>query len=79
VSEAAALFGRLPGEPPNRVVRYMAGLLGAPAVRFRGACHQQGLLQLFKLTCAARMCETCPARQDGAGATSQACQPSNEY
>ena len=79
VSEAASLFGRLPGEPPNRVVRYMAGLLGAPAVRFRGACHQQGLLQLFKLTCAARMCETCPARQDGAGATSQACQPSNEY
>ena len=27
-----------------------------------GACHQQGLLHLFKLTCAARVCERCPAR-----------------
>jgi hypothetical protein len=73
VAEAAGLFGRIPGEPTNRVVRYMAGLLGAPAVRFRGACQQQGLLQLFKLTCAARRCENCPARQGGPGATSQAC------
>jgi len=68
VAEAAALFERLPGEPSNRVVRYMAEQLGAPAVRFRGACQQQGLLHLFKLTCAARICERCPARRAGAWA-----------
>lgn len=62
VGEAAELYGRLPGEPSNRVVRYMAQQLGAPAVRFRGARHQQGLLQLFKMTCATRLCECCPAR-----------------
>jgi hypothetical protein len=41
----------------------MAGQLGGPEqlVRFRGACQQQGLLHLFKLTCAARVCERCPA------------------
>jgi hypothetical protein len=62
VSEAAGLFERLPGEPSNRAVRYMARQLGAPGIRFRGACQQQGLLQLFKATCAARVCERCPAR-----------------
>jgi hypothetical protein len=66
VAEAGSLFERYPGEPSNRVVRYMAQQLGAPSVRFRGACQQQGLLQLFKVTCAARVCERCPAR---AGAT----------
>jgi hypothetical protein len=77
VAEASALFERLPGEPPNRVVRYMARQLGeaaggsSDAVRFRGACLQQGLLQLFKQTCAARVCERCPARHTGRpGATS---------
>jgi len=60
--EAESLFARLPGEPSNRVVRYMAGQLGGPEIRFRGACQQQGLLQLFKVTCAARVCERCPAR-----------------
>ena len=61
--EAESVFERLPGEPTNRIVRYMAGQLGAGSgVRFRGACHQQGLLQLFKMTCAARACERCPAR-----------------
>ena len=39
----------------------------APGVRFRGACHQQGLLHLFKHTCAARVCERCP-RAPSAGA-----------
>ena len=63
VAEASSLFERLPGEPTNRVVRYMARQLGEPAVRFRGACHQQGLLHLFHLTCAARNCERCPARR----------------
>lgn len=62
VVEAAELFERLPGEPSNRVVRYMAEQLGGPGVRFRGACHQQGLLHLFNLTCAGRICERCPAR-----------------
>ncbi|MDQ6675081.1 MAG: hypothetical protein M3069_30815, partial [Chloroflexota bacterium] len=63
VAEAETLFERLPGEPSNRVIRYMAEQLGAPAVRFSGACHQQGLLHLFSLTCAGRLCERCPARQ----------------
>jgi hypothetical protein len=79
VAEAGALFERFPGEPSNRVVRYMAEQLGAPAVRFRGACHQQGLLQLFKLTCAGRICERCPARlspEAGAGATTALLDPS---
>jgi hypothetical protein len=71
VPEARALFERLPGEPSNRIVRYMAQQLGGPAgpdrVRFRGACQQQGLLQLFKQTCAARVCERCPARHGGLG------------
>jgi hypothetical protein len=63
LAEAEPLFERLPGEPPNRIVRYMARQLGSPhTVRFRGACHQQGLLHLFKQTCAARVCERCPAR-----------------
>jgi hypothetical protein len=66
LAEAAALFERLPGEPTNRIVRYMAGQLGGPEqVRFRGACQQQGLLQLFKLTCASRVCERCPAHAAG--------------
>jgi hypothetical protein len=67
LAEAHNLFERLPGEPSNRVLRYMAGQLGGPGVRFRGACHQQGLLHLFNFTCAARVCERCPARGDGAG------------
>jgi hypothetical protein len=41
----------------------MARQLGAPDVRFRGACQQQGLLELFQVTCAARLCERCPARR----------------
>jgi len=63
VAEAEDLFARLAGEPTNRVVRYMAELLGGPGVRFRGARHQQGLVQLFKETCATRHCELCPARR----------------
>lgn len=75
--EAATLFERCPGEPTNRIVRYMAdqlsGSLAAPdpgsceqtgsarRVRFRGACLQQGLLHLFSQTCASRLCEACPA------------------
>jgi hypothetical protein len=43
-------------------MRYMAEQLATPGVRFRGACQQQGLLHLFKRTCAARLCERCPAR-----------------
>jgi hypothetical protein len=62
VDEALGLFERLPGEPTNRVIRYMARQLGEPAVRFRGACQQQGLLHLFQQTCAARHCARCPAR-----------------
>jgi hypothetical protein len=66
LAEAAALFERLPGEPTNRIVRYMAGQLGgSEQMRFRGACQQQGLLQLFKLTCASRVCERCPAHAAG--------------
>jgi hypothetical protein len=64
VVEAARLFERLPGEPLNRIVRYMAALLGSESgLRFRGACQQQGLLHLFKATCATRHCEACPARR----------------
>jgi hypothetical protein len=63
--QAEALFMRLPGEPTNRVVRYMATQLAGPGIRFRGACHQQGLLHLFKQTCASRVCERCPARELG--------------
>jgi Protein of unknown function (DUF2851) len=62
VVEAADVFERLAGEPTNRVVRYMAGVLAVPGVRFRGALRQQGLLQLFTDTCAERRCERCPAR-----------------
>jgi Protein of unknown function (DUF2851) len=62
VAEAWRLFECFPGEPSNRVVRYMAQQLGGPAVRFKGARQQQGLLHLFKLTCAGRICERCPAR-----------------
>jgi hypothetical protein len=62
-AQARAVFERIGGEPPNRVLRYMRGLLGqASGVRFRGACQQQGLLHLFKTTCAERRCEACPAR-----------------
>src|SRR5207244_11788294 len=42
VADAAAIFERLPGEPSNRVVRYMAQQLGEPAVRFSGAFQQHG-------------------------------------
>jgi Protein of unknown function (DUF2851) len=78
VADAAALYARLPGEPPNRVTRYMAaqlagmiqpadrgvgvGALAAGDTRFRGACRQQGLLHLFETTCRARRCEACAAR-----------------
>jgi hypothetical protein len=62
VVEANEVYERLSGEPSNRVVRYMARQLAAPGVRFTGACRQQGLLHLFKMTCAARVCERCPAR-----------------
>jgi hypothetical protein len=71
VSGAAELFERIPGEPSNRIVRYMAQQLGRPtALRVRGACQQQGLLHLFNQTCAARLCERCPARHGARGATS---------
>jgi hypothetical protein len=70
---AEAIFERAAGEPSNRVVRYMAQQLGSAGkgIRFRGACHQQGLLQLFQATCASRACERCPARA-GEPATSGA-------
>jgi hypothetical protein len=70
VVEAASLYERYPGEPSNRVVRYMARQLGAPSIQFTGACRQQGLLHLFKVTCAARVCESCPARAGDPDATS---------
>jgi hypothetical protein len=57
-----ALFARLPGEPTNRISRYMADLLGEPGQRFASAQQQQGLLQLFDVTCASRWCERCDAR-----------------
>jgi hypothetical protein len=81
-AEAAAVYERAAGEPSNRVVRYMAGQLGSAAagIRFRGACHQQGLLQLFQMTCASRACERCPARaghfRSSAPASSQQAGPS---
>lgn len=71
---AAELFERLPGEPDNRVIRYMAAQLSAATaspvepterLRLRGALHQQGLLHLFKTTCASRLCGACPARGQG--------------
>jgi hypothetical protein len=63
-TDAEAIFERAAGEPSNRILRYMASQLGSAAngIRFHGACHQQGLLQLFKVTCAERACERCPAR-----------------
>jgi hypothetical protein len=83
VPRAMTLFERLPGEPSNRVVRYMASQLNgsgrtgvgptaagatkAGELRFRGAWLQQGLLELFGQTCARRMCERCPARRGGGG------------
>jgi hypothetical protein len=78
LAEAEALFERLPGEPSNRIVRFMAQQLGhAEGVRFRGACHQQGLLHLFKQTCAARACERCPARAGDRDATIAVLEASN--
>jgi len=62
VAEAEGLFERLPGEPTNRVVRYMAEQLSLPRRSFSRACQQQGLVQLFGSACAARCCEECPAR-----------------
>lgn len=65
VDAAAGVFERAPGEPSNRILRYMVDQLGgsgaASGVRFHGACLQQGLLHLFRQTCAARVCEACPA------------------
>ncbi len=58
---AEDLFRRLPGEPPNEATRYMLRLLGGTSRRYGSACHRQGLLALFKTTCAGRLCERCPA------------------
>ena len=69
-------FGYGPVSWENSVMRYLAlasdydGTLAEHgkvtwesfAVRFNGACHQQGLLHLFHLSCAGRHCERCPAR-----------------
>jgi hypothetical protein len=79
---AAALFERLPGEPPNRVVRYMAAQLNLAArpaspLPFRSAWHQQGLLQLFHTTCAVRDCAACPARSAESDATNRRLPTSN--
>jgi hypothetical protein len=62
VTGVDALYARLPGEPSNRVSRYMANLLGEPGQRFDSAQQQQGLVQLFNTTCASRWCERCDAR-----------------
>ena len=62
VTGVDALYARLPGEPSNRVSRYMADLLGEPGQRFASAQQQQGLVQLFNTTCAGRWCERCDAR-----------------
>jgi uncharacterized protein DUF2851 len=80
LTEAAAIFERAAGEPSNRVVRYMASQLGSAArgIQFRGACHQQGLLQLFKATCAARACERCPARAQAGAALRQPARDGSE-
>ncbi len=63
LGEAAAepLFGRLSGEPANEATRYMLRLLGGSPRRFATACHRQGLVALFKETCAQRACDACPA------------------
>jgi hypothetical protein len=55
----------------------MSHQLGATTIRFRGACQQQGLLQLFKMTCAWRVCQRCPAFAGaGPGATIEAIEAS---
>lgn len=76
LAEAAALFERCPGEPSNRILRYMADQLSPgpqQRVRFQGACLQQGLLHLFSQTCASRVCEACPvARRRGTPGTRHA-------
>jgi hypothetical protein len=66
------LFERHSGEPSNRVLRYMADLLGrdtehdpSQRISFRGALLQQGLLHLFNATCASRRCGACPALGSG--------------
>jgi hypothetical protein len=64
IAQAERLFEQLPGEPSNRVVRYMTEQLGWR--RLGGACQQQGMLYLFNQTCAARACERCPARRANA-------------
>ena len=53
-------YVRGPGEPPNRVTRYMAVQLGASGAWARTACGRQGLLQVFKSFCAKRLCQDCP-------------------
>lgn len=63
--EAEHLYRRLPGEPFSRPIAYMAAQFQRSAdarQSFRTACQRQGLLHLFKTQCAARRCDTCPAR-----------------
>lgn len=58
---AEQIYRRIPGEPLNRPIRYMASELGVSTRRFTTACHRQGLIQLFRTRCEARRCEVCPA------------------
>lgn len=60
--EAWALYERAPREPTNHIVRYMGEQLALPSAAIKRACQQQGLLHLFKRTCAARRCDECAAR-----------------
>lgn len=61
VACAEQLYRRIPGEPLNRPIQYMAAELGVSTRRFSTACHRQGLIQLFRTRCENRRCEVCPA------------------
>jgi hypothetical protein len=57
----------------NHVTRHMAEqILGAAAATVPGsACRQQGLLHIYRTTCDARDCASCPAGQLDNGRTAQ--------
>lgn len=54
-----ALYRSLPGSTDNELIRYMKKQLCIPDKRL-SACHQQGLLQIFKSHCRYRDCAHCP-------------------
>lgn len=58
--KAIDLYRSYPGLAENCITRHMAKQLGLEGLSDSGACHQQGLIHLFRCYCHEGRCSLCP-------------------